>query len=128
MGDYTLNELDDMHLIYGEARDNGREARRLYAERFPRRRLPNHVTFQRLDARIRETGVFRTAQPDAGRSCTVRTSQFEDAVLQRIEDNPSTRTRAIAIDLNTSNANVWTVLHEMDMQPFKIQKIQDISR
>ena len=36
----------------------------------------------------------------------------EDAVLQRIEDDPSTSTRVIAKDLNTSNANVWNVLHE----------------
>ena len=48
MADYTLNKLADVHLIYGEARVDCREARCLYAERFPRRRLPNHVTFQRL--------------------------------------------------------------------------------
>ena len=123
MADYTLDELTDMHLIYGEAR----EARRLYAERFLRRRLPNHVTFQRLDARIRETGVLRTARPDAGRPRSVQTIQFEDTVWQRIEDNPSTSTRAIAKDLNTSNVNVWNVLHEMGMQPFKFQKVQDLS-
>ena len=77
--------------------------------------------------RIRETGVLRTARPDASRPCSVWTTQFEDTVLQRTEDNPSTSTGAIAIDLNTSNANVWNVLHEMGMQPFKIQKVQDLS-
>lgn len=127
MADYTLHELADMHLIYGEARCNGREARRLYAERFPQRRLPNHVTFQKLDGRLRETGVLRAARPDAGRPRTVRTVQFEEAVLQRIEDNPSTSTRAIAKDLNTSNANVWNVLHEMGMHPFKTQKVHELS-
>ena len=99
----------------------------LYAERFPLRRLPNHVTFQRLDGRICETGVLRTARPDAGRLRSVHTIEFEDVILQRIEDNRSTSTRAIAKDLNTSNANVWNVLHEMDMQPFKIQRVEDLS-
>ena len=73
------------------------------------------------------TGVLRTARQDAGRPRSVRTIQFEGAVLQRIEDNPSTSTRAIAKDLNTSNANVWNVLQEIGMQPFKIQKVQDLS-
>ena len=77
---------------------------------------------QRVDARNRETGILRTARPDTGRPRSVRTIQFEDAVLQYIEDNPTTSTRAIAKDLNTSNANVWNVLHQMGMQPFKIQK------
>ena len=55
MAEYTLNELTDMHLQYGETRGNSRAARRLYAERFPMRRLPSHVLFQRIDARIGET-------------------------------------------------------------------------
>ena len=45
MADYTLNELDDMHLIYGEARGNGREARRLYAERFPHQIMSHFKDF-----------------------------------------------------------------------------------
>ena len=56
MTEYTLIELTDMHLLYGETRGDSRAARRLYAERFPMRRLPSHVLFQRIDARMRETG------------------------------------------------------------------------
>ena len=51
MAEYTLNERTDMHLLYGETRGNGCAARRLYAERFPMRRLPSHVLFQRIHAR-----------------------------------------------------------------------------
>ena len=42
MAEYTLNELTDMHLLYGETRGNSRATRRLYAERFPMWRLPSH--------------------------------------------------------------------------------------
>ena len=39
-----------------------------------------------------------------------QTEEFEEAVLRRIEDIPST-----AKELNTSNANVWNVMHEMNI-------------
>ena len=41
MAEYTLNELMDTHFLYGETRGNSRAARRLYAERFPTKRLPS---------------------------------------------------------------------------------------
>jgi hypothetical protein len=34
-----------MVLLYGEALDNAVEARRLYTERFPNRRIPDSQTF-----------------------------------------------------------------------------------
>lgn len=55
--EYTFTEYCDMHLIYGEARCNALRAQRLYAERFPNRQLPNSKTFQRVDQRLRETGM-----------------------------------------------------------------------
>jgi hypothetical protein len=35
MNRYIFVELSDMHLVYGEARGNGREAQRIYQERYP---------------------------------------------------------------------------------------------
>ena len=58
------------------------------------------------------------------RTCSVRTVQFEEAVLKQIEDNTSTSTRAIAKELNTSNNNVWNAIHEMNMYPFIFHKVQ----
>ena len=54
--DYTFVEYSDMHLMYGLARCNALKARRLYADKFPNRHLPNAKTFQRIDQRLRETG------------------------------------------------------------------------
>ena len=81
MAEYTLNELTGMHLLYGETRGNSRAARRLYAEMFPTRRLPSHVLFQRIDARMRETGHVGPTRRGAGRPHSVRVA-FEDRVLQ----------------------------------------------
>ena len=61
-----------MHLLYVETRGNSRVARRLYAERFPMRRLPSLVLFQRIDARMRETGHVGSTGRGAGRPRSVR--------------------------------------------------------
>ena len=37
----TNEELADMHMVYGAAHGNAREAVRLYQQRFPNRYLPN---------------------------------------------------------------------------------------
>ena len=37
---YTFAEMADIHFFYGRANDNAHEARRLYQETFPNRRLP----------------------------------------------------------------------------------------
>ena len=82
MAEYTLNELTGMHLLYGETGGNSRAARRLYAEMFPTRRLPSHVLFQRIDARMRETGHVGPTRRGAGKPRSVRRVAFEDRVLQ----------------------------------------------
>lgn len=55
---FTFAEYADMHLMYGLAAGNAREAARLYAQRFPNRVLPDHRTFERVDRNLRETGMF----------------------------------------------------------------------
>lgn len=54
--EYSFQEYADMHLMYGKANCNSLEARRLYCQQFPDRRLPNRKTFERVDQRLRETG------------------------------------------------------------------------
>ena len=45
MAEYTFAEYTDMIFLYGEARGNGRAARRLYQDRFPQRPTPSHTLF-----------------------------------------------------------------------------------
>lgn len=61
MNRFTFNEYADMQLCYGAANTNAHEARRTYAERFPGRQLPCHVTFVNVDRRLRETGTFKVS-------------------------------------------------------------------
>ena len=126
MVEYSTHELADMHLVYEEANRNSREARRSYHERFPNRRLPAHALFQRLDARLRETGSLLPRRWDCGRPRTVRTVQFEEDVLDAIRDRPDTSTRVIARTQQTHHSNVFRVLQEEGLHPYKLHKVHHI--
>ena len=51
-------EMADIHFFYGRANCNAHEARRLYQETFPNRRIPCSRTFWRIAQRLRERGKF----------------------------------------------------------------------
>jgi len=53
MADYSANHIIDMVMVLGESQNNYRAAARLYAERFPLRRHPSHVTIRALTIRAR---------------------------------------------------------------------------
>jgi hypothetical protein len=67
MNRYTFVELSDMHLVYGEARGNGREAQRIYQECYSQRQLPHRTTFASIDRRLREYGSLEINKRTAGR-------------------------------------------------------------
>lgn len=122
--EYTWEELADMHLAFGAAGGNSALARRMYQERYPNRRLPNRRTFVNVDQRLRETGSLQSRMYDTGRNRSVRTPQFEEEVLERFEDNPSTSTRIVAHELRVNSRLVWNVVHDNGLHPFHRQKVQ----
>ena len=93
--DYTFAEMADIHFFYGRANGNAHEARRLYQETFPNRRLPCSRTFSRIAQRLRERGTFVPIIED-GRPRTARTVQQEQRILARVAANPGTSTRRIS--------------------------------
>ena len=58
--DYTFAEMADIHFFCGCANGNAHEARRLYQETFPNRRLPCSRTFWRIAQRLRERGEIHS--------------------------------------------------------------------
>nr|CAI5824613.1 unnamed protein product [Callosobruchus analis]CAI5855565.1 unnamed protein product [Callosobruchus analis]CAI5861025.1 unnamed protein product [Callosobruchus analis] len=70
---YSFDEMTDMLLIYGEAKNNGRQAVRLYVQKFPNRRIPHHSTFASIEMRLRETGNLIIKRNNAERQRTTRT-------------------------------------------------------
>lgn len=127
MGDYSFEEMSDMHLMYGLAHCNRAEARNLYAEHFPNRRVPNEKTFERLHVRLRETGSFKPTVRDRGRPRTTRTLDLEERVLDRVEENPGDSTRRIALTEDVDHVTVWRVLRTQQLYPYHLQKVQGLS-
>jgi hypothetical protein len=89
-----------MHPVFSEARGNGREAQRIYKERYPQLQLPHHTTFASIGRRLRDYGSLDINKRTAGRPRTVRTPDLEEAVLDTVEEKPSSSTRTTARDLS----------------------------
>ena len=80
MVEYTFTEYTDMILPYGEARGNGRAARRLYQDRFPQRPIPSHTLFAVITQRLRERDTFTARRNDCGAPRRLCTPELEEAV------------------------------------------------
>ncbi|GBM39900.1 hypothetical protein AVEN_250221-1 [Araneus ventricosus] len=101
----TNAELVDMHLAYGTADCNGRAAQRLYAQRYTRRQTPSHAFFARLHQRLSDSGSFIVDTQQRERR--VRTPSNEETVLDMVQKNPGTSTRAVASHVGIFHMTVW---------------------
>ena len=83
-------------MCYGVAGGNGRRALRMYQEWFPNRNHPHHTMFVCLYQRLREDGSLRP-WCIGGRPHQTRTPAFEEEVLERVGNDPSTSTHAVSL-------------------------------
>lgn len=120
---FTWAEYADMHYMYGLADGNATLAHRLYGERFPHRTQPCHTTFSNVHNRLQVTGKL-TPNGSNERVRPARTVDLEEAILEQVEDNPSTSVRLVANNIGTSKNTVWRVLNENLLHPYKLQKVQ----
>ncbi|KAJ8954292.1 hypothetical protein NQ318_005875 [Aromia moschata] len=96
---FSNEEYTDMTLVYGFCEGNARLSVRVYGERFPNRRLPNHTTFTAVVTCLRETGRFAARTADYGRNRFVRTADVEEEILARVEADPELSTRRIGAEI-----------------------------
>ena len=121
---YSIVEYTDIHYMYGRAKGNALEAARLYAETFPNRRHSDSRTFNRMYQLIRENGSFRhKGRP--GRPKTLA-PDVEERVLERVDVNPGTSTRRVAMQVGIIASSVWRILHHQLMYPYHIQRVQGL--
>nr|CAI5825460.1 unnamed protein product [Callosobruchus analis] len=121
---YSFDEMTDMLLIYGEAKDNGRQAVPLYVQKFPNRRIPHHSTFASIEMRLRETGNLRIKRNNAGRQRTTRTVRIKEVILNNLLERPSLSSRTIGKSIIVSNSIVWRVLREQILHPYEFTQVQ----
>jgi len=61
---------------------------------------------------------------DCGAPRARRTPDFEEAVLHHVDGDPSTSTRTIARAMGVSHSIIWNVLHEQQLHPYHLQRVQ----
>ena len=119
--DYMFAEMEDIHFFYGRASGSAHEARRLYQETFPNRRLPCSRTFSRIAQRLRERGTFILVIEG-----TARTVQQEQRILAHVTANTGTSTRRISSAEGINCSIVWRILHEDRLYPYHLQRVQGL--
>ena len=96
MDRYMNFELAEMHLVYGRAQGNARNAERMNRDQFPNLHLPGPRFSTNLHMRLRETGMFRTdRRVNAGRPAN-RVFVDEDLIVQHFERNSRDSTRRVS--------------------------------
>ncbi|KAB0790910.1 hypothetical protein PPYR_02710 [Photinus pyralis] len=81
------------------------------------------VVFSEVHRRLVETGSLSYA---ARARPVGRNVEFEEQVLQEVEENPSTSTRAVSRVTGTNHVAVWRVMKEQLLYPYHIQKVQQL--
>lgn len=122
MAGFTSEEYTDMLVVYGMADCNGREARRIYQERYPNRRVPNHQTFGSTYRRLRETGNLNFREPAVNRFQPNLAA--EERILAEFEEDPTRSVRTVARTLGLSVWKVWSVLRENGRHPVHYTPVQ----
>ena len=92
-------------------------------ERISNRNHHRHTIFAHLYQRLREDGSLRS-RCIGGRPRQTRTPAFEEEVLERVGNDPSTSTRAIAHAMVSSQSSVLRVLQEQNLHAYYLQKVQ----
>lgn len=123
---YTNAEQTDMLMVLGYCEGNCRRSVRVYNERFPNRRVPNHKTFGNIERRLRETGKFAPSTADRGRARTIRTPRIEEEILEIVEENPEISSRCLALQAGVSKNVAHRVLKEQLLYPYHIQNVQEL--
>jgi hypothetical protein len=98
---------------------NENEARLLYQQKYPERRIPNNRTFRRIEDQLRQTGSLTRQRR------TIKTDEEkETSVLLSFIENRRTSIRTVARNLELSKSCVHAVLKKFKFKPFRDNLVQ----
>lgn len=123
---YSRDELVDMLLVFGRADENPYEAARMYAQKYPDRRHPQHGNFSRLIQRVRETGTVDYKKPNF-ENPPVCHEDIENEVMLQVVEKPHTSTREIANEIGVSQSSVSRIIRKNKFHPYKMIVHQELS-
>lgn len=124
---FSLEELTDIVLLYGECNYSARNTRATYADRYPNRRQPNERTIVQLVQRLRNKGTLLPSYEGRGCQRPNRILLDEERILESIENNPGTSTRNISRDTTSSRSTVHRILKQNLLYPYHVQRVQALT-
>lgn len=122
---YTQREYANMHSIYGECRGNASASAVRYRERYPNARHPDYRVFIRVHNAYCE-GRISSLRGIGGASEGRPRQDFDDEVLDEINDDPSTSVRTISRRTGVSKTTVHRILKRYQLHPFHVQRVQTL--
>lgn len=124
MPQYTSLEKTEMVLIYGECNKNSRLSRRIYSQRFPNNRCPDHKEFTLLVRNMRMYGSFE--KPKRNRNKTATSEANANVVINLINENPHTSVEDISDNTNISATSVRRILKRNRFHNYKMILVQEL--
>ena len=91
-----------MIFLYGKARGNGRDARRLYHDLFPQRPTPSHTLFAVIPQRLRVRGTSTASRNNCGVPRRRRTPELEEAIGTMCATNSKDQKQFLSVTVNKS--------------------------
>lgn len=79
-----------------------------------------------LHQRLCKTRSLDVHKPDAGRPRTTWTVSTEESVLQDVEHNPSTSTRAVSRNTHIPQSTIWRIVHDGGLHSFHLQRVRTL--
>lgn len=124
MVQFTNIEKTEFLLIYGECNRNARLACRVYSQRFPGRRCPDHKTLKALVNNLQSHGSF--TKPKRDRNRPVRNNINRNNVIGAVIENPHTSIELISETTNVTSTSVRRILKENGYHDYKIILVQEL--
>jgi hypothetical protein len=102
-------EMADMHLIYGAADANGREAVHFYTEKFPMSWQPHPSTVATIGQQLCKVGSLRPINR-VSKNCW--NTRHRRTLLEEVADDLSTQMHAMTCTAPVSHSTVRCILHK----------------
>ena len=110
MVEYTNTEYTDIMFVHGEAACNGRAARRVYQEHYPRRVTISHTLFAKVIQRLRKRGTFTVDRANCGTPRRRPTPNWVSLKRPRQRVPESLRVERVCLIVPSGRFSIFSIL------------------
>lgn len=113
---FSCNEMVDMIFILGEADRNSLLAVRLYKEKYPERRTPQVLSFEKLKERFERTGCVNYNKCNRKkRTCSLENEQL---VMETVVESPQISVRQLERNLDITKSSIGRIIKKNKFYPY----------